>query len=491
MTETPDFHIVLAGDTKRTALRVLIAMEFGCDTVKEEDFENAKAFFDEAHFTVNWAEGLSESRDRMEFLFASDNPVRSGDDAYDGTANVPGATDFDESASENQTFETNRFRPFTVKAIENIEQAHKTVDAELWIAESFIGTHLRAPRVAPSSDSRGRRFLAALNKKMLAVQRGVSRLLFENVPADQQDRTVRIRFHLMDYNSRDTKEGTVAKRLEKIAKASMASAPQDGATNDKDGATNDKDGATNDKDGATNAEALDMGFVVIWPENPEQPLPDGKKPLFEQVEDLIQEFRKADLPLKKPVPFVLATGEMAAAASLIGNVGSDRNTIDLLFSEIEGEPRIHPYTFSDPIAFAYGDVYINEHISMFIDNGGLNTLITAARRQELDFRLVPFDINGVDKDSGTIASIYLPQDPYMGDNDVSPLRSALFSEIAHALHREKTPDLDFWNNVGQAWYPIRTSTILAAVLAPHVPNQTDQDVQRKFWAGPSPQKETA
>ncbi|WGW03582.1 hypothetical protein [Tropicibacter oceani] len=434
-----------------TALRVLIAMDFGCRNFDDRDFDKCMELLPENAFKVKWQGGLKSKAERLKFVFAWDaGDVRSGSEANSTSGRTPGATDFDADATQETA--SNHDHPLTKAAAETIVTAHQTVDAELWVKSDVVGDHVRP---------RQRRLVPNLKEKTTKqlISEVTKRIVSRTSKSHKGGKTIWIRFHLTDYFIRDTQQNGITSTLTDLAQATSSDDP------------------------------LDLTFVFIWPENPELTIKLSRGSLTEHVDRLIEAFGNADIAIKHPVPFVLATGQLGLAASLIGNVGSQNHILDLTIGETERPERRHPATFHDPIKFLYSPEYIEDHIEQFINRDGLAQTIAAARRRNLDFRLVPFDINGVDKSTKAVASIFLPAEVQMQGSSgelslgLGELRSSLFDEVARALYRIRHPEHDFWNNAANKWAPVRTSTILAAALAPRKKQDEATTKMHTYWTG--------
>jgi hypothetical protein len=447
MSDPIDFHIVLVADTNVNALRTLIAMTFGLSKYDGSDFDNAANDAPNLGLQVEWTEGLQARGGRLKFLFSADSEdARSGDNVVRGSGML--GSNLDISAGGTQSTIPNTPGPLTSTDASQITRHHHNVDATLRILPELMDTFVRRPE-RPGDAS----LLGAVQAVLPRSVRRASRIL------DIENPVIRIRFYI-----RQIQHGTDHPITEVLSTIKAEIGPDKVAKSQ-----------------------IDFAVINIWKNNPELPLAENRISLVDTVAAITKSLPNSPLQLRAPVPIVVATGELALPASLIGNRGTISDVLNLYFNDEAIADRILRDTWRDPISLVYSDEYLKGHLTEVLELDGMMEQVMQVKELKADIRLVPFDINGIDTANKTIASVYLPINPNVRSGltvaELGHLRSSLFDEVAQSVFRKTRPGLDFWHNTHENWMPIRTSTILAAAISSRSSDLESQKSPHKisFW----------
>lgn len=433
-----DLHILIIARSTLDAIRALIAMDFGCRKNDPRDFYNSEALLRSNPLTVDWPEQLLHEAQRLSFLFHS-TAVES--EAPGETTTDPDTITLGGDQSQDHG---NHSAEWPTHLLTSLSSTVRHLDAVFRVPSEFSAS-LFAP-IQRAKPANGR--LGALTIKR------IQEFAVGALPPDDDDvlpeRELNLRFHFF---------GTAfaPDRIKEIWDNHVAD-PQDSAN---------------------------ISVLLVEETSPVRPLRRGSMALSQKIDLVMTALQEKVKSHVQRVPFVVATGELAASACLTPNPGTWRDLYDLHDVDTRYATRERTLAYLNPVAEIYGYEYLTQYTSNFNSADDVADQLAGADRCGFDVRVVPFDLNGVDRVNVSIGSICLPERAQSeGRHNWQPgaLRSTLFDRLAMDSYERRFQDYDFWKNMVSRWMPVRTSSILgAAVFLPNPGPDQPMQLHERLW----------
>ncbi len=500
-----DLHILLLAHGRPVALRGLIGIEFGMQALDARDCQSAKAFRADAAFNIHWKKGLLTRHERIAYLFETDPQEVPAQDAEDYTTDLTSEITRSDHDGPSPSDEPLNLGPFMEDAAHadlpwlspdplpvmqgrtELEALHDTLEATLTLRNRHLLQYLRPSLrgLAPTPDVSPTEKAAADVPGPVAIRQTMAPVVeivkwfrepwpdpgraddvsdgtgdAEDWTAEPERRpetqiTIRVCFHLCDWQQIRSEE----ERLQSLASV-LEKLDQN--------------------------ESSRLAVIHFFDLCPELAGTAGQAQIVDALDGALTALLSNAGERSAYLPYVLATGEAALPAALVGPPSSWQDIANLHRADRQDGPRTHLDSWQDPTGFAYEPKYLQEHLSAVVNAPGFTSLATRARSGGIDLRLAPFDRNGIDTHRRSLASIRLPRGTAVirghPQADLGPTISTLFDPLARRIHAADDQALVDLDTQFARWQPIRTATALLAALAPYDEEKTlDPGGDRPFY----------